>query len=393
MSEHSPCPACGDAETRSFLRIGDVPANSCIQLYSREQALCYPRGSLDLGLCPGCGYLWNQAFDPALAEYSGRYEETQGCSPTFNAFHRDLAERLIRRFDLHGKTIVEIGCGKGEFLALLSELGNNRGIGIDPGSDPARLQGQAVNRVTLLPEFYDRRHRRLRCDLLCCKMTLEHIHRPAELLATIRDNLQGDGEIPVFFMVPDAGRIIRDCAFEDLYYEHCAYYTPGALCRLFRSQGFSVLELGTEYGGQYLTLYARLADEAAVTAVDCPDEQSWLPAGIDRFRERYARIQRDWQRRLGQWREEGRPVVVWGAGSKSLAFIQALGTADGIACLVDINPRRQGTFQAGTGLPIVAPEYLMRLRPAVVIAMNPVYRQEIAEALRAMGLSPELRCL
>ena len=79
------------------------------------------------------GFIANLAFNPALTEYSARYEETQGFSPTFNAFHRALAERLIARYDLHGKDIVEIGCGKGEFLMLLCELGGNRGVGFDPG--------------------------------------------------------------------------------------------------------------------------------------------------------------------------------------------------------------------------------------------------------------------
>ena len=56
-------------------------------------------------------------------EYSGRYESTQGYSPTFNAFHERLAQDMIDRFDLHGKEIIEIGCGNGEFLVLLCELG------------------------------------------------------------------------------------------------------------------------------------------------------------------------------------------------------------------------------------------------------------------------------
>ena len=47
---------------------------------------------------------------------------------------------LIRRYDLRGKEVIEIGCGKGEFLSLLCEVGDNRGVGFDPADDDAVMQ-------------------------------------------------------------------------------------------------------------------------------------------------------------------------------------------------------------------------------------------------------------
>jgi hypothetical protein len=61
-----------------------------------------------------------------------------------------------------------------------------------------------------------------------------------------------------------------------------------------------------------------------------------------------------------------------------------------IACAVDINPHRQGYFMPGTGHPIVGPEQLLEVRPDQVIVMNPIYRKEIGEQLRGLGLEPEL---
>jgi hypothetical protein len=116
-----------------FYELERVPVHSVLLLPTREEAITYPRGDIRLGFCRACGFISNTAFDPSLHEYSERYEETQGYSPTFNAFARRLAEHLIERYDLHGKDIIEIGCGKGEFITLLCDLGGNRGIGIDPG--------------------------------------------------------------------------------------------------------------------------------------------------------------------------------------------------------------------------------------------------------------------
>jgi len=84
----------------------------------------------------------NMAFDPKLTENSGRYEETQGSSGTFNKFHQHLAERLIKKHNLHNKSVIEIGSGKGEFTTMLSELGSNRGIGFDPGYRDDHIKGR-----------------------------------------------------------------------------------------------------------------------------------------------------------------------------------------------------------------------------------------------------------
>ena len=67
-----------------FHEVANVPTNSCILLETRAEALAYPRGDIRLAFCPNCGFVFNAAFDQRLTEYSGRYEETQGFSPTFS---------------------------------------------------------------------------------------------------------------------------------------------------------------------------------------------------------------------------------------------------------------------------------------------------------------------
>src|SRR6185295_9715210 len=95
-----PCPACGDSRTVAFYRIENVPVHSVLLMRSREEAISYPKGILNLHFCPGCGFVFNSAFDPSVMEYSSRYEETQGFSDTFRAFHRNLVEALAAKHDL-----------------------------------------------------------------------------------------------------------------------------------------------------------------------------------------------------------------------------------------------------------------------------------------------------
>ncbi|MGM0450759.1 MAG: class I SAM-dependent methyltransferase, partial [Pseudomonadota bacterium] len=168
------CKACQSDTVSVFHEQDNVPVNSCILLNTREEAQQFPVGRIALGFCSTCGFIFNTAFDPGLIEYSARYEETQGFSGTFNRFHRELAQHLIDRHDLRGKRVLEIGCGKGEFLLLLSELGGNEGIGFDPGYDEQRMQSDAAKRLTFIKDFYSEQYSDVKADLVCCKMTLEH---------------------------------------------------------------------------------------------------------------------------------------------------------------------------------------------------------------------------
>lgn len=388
------CPSCGAPGMQVFHEAPAVPTNSCILMETREQALHHRLGSIRLGFCDACGFIANLAFDPALTEYSARYEETQGFSPTFNAFHRALAERLIARYDLHGKDIVEIGCGKGEFLMLLCELGGNRGVGFDPGVHQERIQGPAADRVRLVPDFYSEAHSDIQGDLFACKMTLEHIAPTGDFVRTLRRAIGDRTGTLVFFQVPDTTRILADCAFEDIYYEHCSYFSPGSLARLFRGAGFEVLALSTEYQGQYLTIEARAAPEP-VSQAPLPEEQD-----LDRLRElvgsfpgRFAAKRAHWEGLIRGAAAEGRRVMLWGSGSKAVSFMTTLDLGDGVESVVDINPYRHGHYLPGGGQQILAPEALKTYPPDLVVIMNAIYRDEIARDLARLGLDPELVAL
>lgn len=393
MAEPYICPSCSIQDMRVFHRQESIPTNSCILLGSREEALAYPRGRLELAFCPACGFISNMAFDAKLTEYSGRYEETQGFSETFNAFHRNLAQRLIERHQLRDKNILEIGCGKGEFLLLLAELGGNRGVGFDPGYREERVSGQATRQVRFIKDFYSEQYAEYQADFVCCKMTLEHIHPTAEFIGTVRRAIGDRPDTLVFFQIPEVTRILRDCAFEDIYYEHCSYFSPGSLARLFRHSGFNVLDLKTEYADQYLTIEAKPARGVPSSPLLREDDLLQLSRHVAEFPAKCAEKLDTWRRVVEETTARGHKIVLWGSGSKAVSFLTTLGIGDRIEYVVDINPHRQDYFMPATGQCIVAPSFLREYRPDVVIIMNAVYRDEITRDLNAMGLQPEILAL
>ncbi|MER3525193.1 MAG: SAM-dependent methyltransferase [Ignavibacteria bacterium] len=389
MDAKATCPACGAEGLLIFYEAERVPVHSVLLMASREQALHYPKGDIRLGFCDACGFITNTVFDPTLHEYSSRYEETQAYSPTFNEFHHSLAQRLIERYDLHGKDIIEIGCGKGEFLRLLCELGNNRGIGVDPAYVPERNPGD--ERVRFIKDFYSEQYAHLRGDFIVCKMTLEHIHAVESFVGMVRRSIGDKMNATIFFQLPNVTSILREIVFWDMYYEHCSYFSKGSLARLFRRCGFHVHALSTEYNDQYLTIEATPSRHGESPQLAEEHDMVELRSLVRSFASLYPTTIHKWKHRVACLFDNGKKVVLWGAGSKGVAFLTALGISyETMPYAVDINPHKHGTFLAGTGQEIVSPRFLTTYRPDAVIVMNSIYEEEIRKELTELGVETTL---
>ena len=184
--------------------------------------------------------------------------------------------------------------------------------------------------------------------------------------------------------------MLREAAFWDVYYEHCSYLSPGSLARLFRRSGFEILELERDYDDQYLVIEAVPTDGTGVSVQPLEESVESLAADVERFGAALAATTERWRSELGALRADGRRAVVWGAGSKAVAFLTTLGIEEEIDVAVDINPFKQDMFVAGTGHEVVSPERLVDVRPDLVVAMNAVYVGEIQERLHTLGLEAKV---
>ncbi|MEM7025408.1 MAG: class I SAM-dependent methyltransferase [Pseudomonadota bacterium] len=377
------CPGCDSNASMPFYRAPGVPVHQVKLLPTRSAALDCDKGDIELRFCPDCGFIWNAAFDPSLMSYDEAYESSQTVSPTFNRFHERLAGDLIDRFDLHGKKIVEAGCGQGEFITMLAEMAGNHGYGFDP----VHRGGFGSGRVTFVKDFYGPAHRDLEPDFVCCKMTLEHVHDTGVFLRRMRQAIGDRPNSVIFFMMPEVTRILELRAFWDVFYEHCSYYSPGALARHFRLAGFDPIDVWCDYNSQYVLIAARPGSgDSPLLPNELPPEL--LLPQIRAFTADVAVDQARWRGWIERRRQRGQKTVLWGGGSKAVAFLTSLGVTSGIEYAVDINAKRSGTFIAGTGQQIVEPSFLKEYQPDVLIVMSPIYLPEINADLEAMGVRP-----
>ncbi len=384
------CPSCGVDGMSAFYSVPNVPVHSCIMLESASEARDFPRGRVELGLCRTCGFVSNMAFDPDVQDYSALYEDQQCFSPTFNAFAQRLAASLVDKYDLHDKDILEIGCGKGDFLRLVCKGGNNRGVGIDPACDKERIEGSTPNRITVIQDYYSERYRHHTGDMVICRHTLEHIYDTQRFVETIRKGIGDRRDTIVFFEVPDVSIVLENLVFWDVYYEHCSYFSPGSLGQLFRACHFEVLDLHLEFDDQYLLVEARPTDDSSGKRHPLEEPVEEMIRRVEQFRAGVEHQKGRWIRQVRQLHESGKKPIVWGSGSKCVAFLTTLGIDREIGCVVDINPRRHGKFISGVVKQVMPPDYLREYKPGAIIVMNPIYKNEVEEMARGMGLSAEI---
>lgn len=384
------CPVCEETSHQVFFDGPRLPVLANGIYPSRKRALEAPRGKIRLALCPSCGHIFNLAFQPELVTYQ-HYENSLHFSPRFQRYVLGLADRLIRRYQLRGKRLVEIGCGDGHFLKLLCTRGNNRGWGFDPACRKhARPEEEGT--VRILPHTYSSRYRSLQADFYCCRHTLEHLERPRELLQLLREGMDRHRNPFFFFEVPNGLYTFRDLGIWDIIYEHCSYFTPYSFRFLLRSSGYRPLDLRPAYGGQFLTLEASLKDRASArrTPRIARGHLDRLVRQTQAFAESYQRKVREWRKRLQEFSASGQRVVLWGAGSKGISFLNLAGPNGPVEYTVDINPRKEGRFVPVTGQRIVPPRFLAEYRPDVVLLSNSLYRREVAKVLAELSLSSTL---
>ncbi|NIR28434.1 MAG: methyltransferase domain-containing protein [Gammaproteobacteria bacterium] len=381
----STCPACGAEAGEAFFRVESAPTLCHRLCRTHHEALEQPRGAIELALCGSCGLVYNQAFDPGLIQYDGEYENALHYSGVFREYAEGLARDLVERHEVRGKTVAEIGCGDGQFLEALCRAGGNRGLGFDPAYSADRHGTPGDGRIRIVPKLFDvDSMERIDLGLVCCRQVLEHIDEPSAFVRRLRSSL-GHRSIPVFFEVPSALHTLERRGFWDVIYEHVTYFTPPALRMLFERAGFEVLRLAELYAGQFLVIEARLGatEQNAITRHAELEEFRRLAGS---FAQQFAELRSEWRERLKELRREGRPVVIWGAGSKTVMFLNHLSAgAKEIACVVDRNPRKHGCFVVGTGQEIISPAQLKDLAPDVVILLNPAYEKEVREDLAALA--------
>ena len=380
------CPGCGGETAVPFFEVRDVPVDVGHVRSTRQAALQAARGDLQLCHCGKCGLVHNAAFDPTRIRFEPGYEVALHHSETFRAFVDELATRLIDRFRLQGRRVLDIGCGGGYFLEALARLGGVHGTGVDPSVVCEGQREIGSGSTYLIRDFWSAKYADRMGDLIACQSVFEDIQDPLQFLRDLRAMI-GDRNTPLYWEVFNGFRAFEQQETWSIHYEQCNYFHLDCLCRIMSLAGFQPLRSGSCYqGDQYLYVEA-VPSEVDFQTPAVMRQRAATPSSIRDFEVSHRQRVHLWNERMATWQAERREVAIWGSGGKAVNFLHSVETGNVVRRVVDINPDRQNKYMPGSGLQIVSPLELTTEPVDIVIVMNQLYEEEIRRQVSQLGVT------
>jgi ubiquinone/menaquinone biosynthesis C-methylase UbiE len=383
MKSRTDCPGCGNRTLSAPFCLPRQPVVLNYRFKDAEAAAKLRRRDVTQRQCRKCGLVFNATFDIAAIPYDENYENRQSFSPAFQTHLDKLAAELTRRNSLKGGRILEVGCGKGDFLRLLCATARAEGVGYDtsyePRDEPPGLtfHKRYVGAADVTTPF----------DAVICRHVVEHVPEIGAFLRELRDIAAAAGDPVVVLETPRFEWIVEQLSLWDVFYEHCNYFPMASLAHLCRLAGFRVVRHRGVFGAQYQILELRVAKTARVPQAPGVPPTARLAEFARRARKHLDRLAGQFERAAA-----GRGWAVWGAGAKGVALVNHL-RGPKPRCVVDSNPAKQGGVLPGSRIPIVAPDDARLLKLGLIVIANPNYAREISDVLQQRGFTGQVMTL
>lgn len=399
--EDKRCIACkARLPVQPLLTLDAMPASA--QDLPDESGLQADKGiTLRLNRCAACGLV---QFDCPPVSYYQDVIRSGGFTSTMVELRRRQYRRLIEKYGLQGKRFLEAGCGQGEFLSVLSEFPVTP-YGIEHKADLVQM---AVKRgLTVWRQFAADESIRLSdaslgvtgpFDAFLSFNFLEHQPEPVRMLRCLYRNMVPEGM--GLITVPSLEYILKYDGYYELIRDHLAYYTFDTLRFVLELAGFEVLEeevvnrdtlsvivrkraLDSEGTGRDPgALGAVFAGFESASATSRPADDPAIASGIAGFVRSRQDLNREIDRIVKEFRENGRTLAIWGASHQGFTVAATTGLKDFAKYIIDSAPFKQGRYAPASHLPIVAPDHFKEDPADAILIVAPGYTEEIAKNIR-----------
>ena len=366
------CIACGAPLWETpLLTLDNMPASA--QHMPDAAGLLKDQGlTLDLCQCMGCGLV---QFDCDPVDYYRDVIRAGGFSKTMVELRRYQYKNLIQNYHLEGKRFIEVGCGQGEFLKVLTEVPvEAHGIEHDPHLvELARAQGLDV--MEGFTETEDTRFPGGLYDVFLSFNFLEHQPDPGTMLQAIYRNLEDDAV--GLITVPSFEYIMDHNSYFELIRDHIAYYTFETLTPLLERNGFQVEECEVINRDTLSVIVKKRPQMDTENLLDCY-------VNLRKEMESYMKYLDAWDKK----------IAMWGASHQGFTLAATTKLGDKAQYIIDSAPFKHGKFAPSSHLPIVPPEYFLDHPVDAIIITAPGYTEEIAASIRErFGKDVEVRAM
>lgn len=366
------CIACGAPLWETpLLTLDNMPSSA--QHMPDESGVGEDEGlTLDLCQCMGCGLV---QFDCEPVDYYRDVIRAGGYSKTMVELRRYQYKHLIETYHLEGKRFIEVGCGQGEFLKILSEFPvEAHGIEHDP--ELARLaREQGLDVTEGFTETEKTKFPGGLYDVFLSFNFLEHQPNPGTMLQAIYHNLEDDAM--GLITVPSFEYIMDHSSYYELIRDHIAYYTFETLTPLLERNGFQVEECEVVNRDTLSVIVKKRPQMEAGGLLEC-----------------YVNLRGEMESYMKYLEAWNKKVAVWGAGHQGFTLAATTRLGEKAQYIIDSAPFKQGRFAPSSHLPIVSPEYFYEHPVEAIVITAPGYTDEIAAVIREkFGKELEVRAM
>jgi SAM-dependent methyltransferase len=354
------CRVCGELFFPSpLLSYHQMPSSA--QGFPSDENLHLDKGEdLDVNQCASCGLV---QLSNAPVSYYKDVIRAAAFSEEMREFRLKQLTSWVNQYHLKDQKILEVGCGRGEYLSLLKLTGVDA-YGIEH-SKQAVLDCQHQGLQAFQGYFGETQNENIPSDFngFMCLNFMEHWPDPNASLKAISEHLL-DGAIGLV-EVPNFDMILEKGLFSEFISDHLFYFTEDTFKFTLQKNGFEVLESKPVWHDYILSLVVRKRDKTDLSFFKQFREN--ISSQLNQFVDLFPLKQ----------------VAVWGAGHQALAVIALADLSKKIAYVIDSAPFKQGKYTPASHLPIVAPKQLNTQPVEAVIVMAASYSDEVARIIRS----------
>jgi SAM-dependent methyltransferase len=370
------CPAClCQDQLELFYQIRNTPIHQNRTYETFDSAINCKKGNISLISCHNCGMVFNSEFESKLLEYGEQYNNKQSASEYFRTYLNDTVNLLVQKYGIINKKILDVGCGNGEFLELLSIKSHSKGIGFDP----SYVGPNHTPNAQFVSDYLTEKYSPIKTDILIFRHVLEHIDKPKEFLSTILQYLEVDNDCKIIIEVPDFDWIANHGAYWDVFYEHVNYFSKPSLINLLESIGLEVIDIINQFEGQYMIVIASYHPDS-INKNETKNANTISKTSIDQFKSNIELKNKEVEQIINQIGDKS-VFTIWGAGAKGVTFLNCLRNdiQQRIPFVIDMNEVKQGKYCPGVAHKIMSPTILKSRKDIKdIIVMNPNYLHEIS---------------
>ncbi len=338
-----------------LLRYTNMPSSA--QGFPDLKGLKNDNGSdLNLFQCSSCGLV--QLSEKPVSYYK-EVIRASSFSDEMKKFRGEQFVSWVDKYNLKGKSILEVGCGRGEYLSILKQTEVSLAHGIEYSKESV---SSCINsELSVTKGFFGDENFVLpkqKYDGFICLNFMEHWPNPNKVLAHLKKNLSEDAigiiEVPNFDM------ILKQGLYSEFISDHLFYFTKDTLTFMLNYNGFEVIECSVIWHDYILSAVVRKRKRIDLSLLKSRklNVETELNSFIDKF--------------------EKKEVAIWGAGHQSLAVMSLAKLENKIRYVVDSAPFKQGKYTPATHFPIVAPIELVNNPVKAVIIIAASYSNEVA---------------